>query len=191
MNDPQFPGLEEILRRLAAVRRHEAGVQALRGFLCATTVLLTALIPILFIESLFPMPPAARTVLAVFFLAGGISALVGFVLLPLARRVGVLAGESDEGTAMRVGRAFPHINDRLLNILQLLRNREQARGYFSLELIDASARDLGPISNRWISSRLSRMMTYGNGECSLPFLLFWYRSLCISSAGRSALRHTA
>ena len=44
---------------------------------------------------------------------------------------------------MRVGRAFPHINDRLLNILQLLRDREQARGYFSLELIDASARDLG------------------------------------------------
>jgi hypothetical protein len=144
MNTPQFPGSEELLRRLAAVRRHEAGVQALRGLLSATTVLLAVLLLMLLIETLFPMPSVVRTVLAASFLAGGIAALVWLVLLPLARRAGILRGESDEGTAMRVGRAFPHIHDRLLNILQLLRNREQAKGYFSLELIDASARDLDP-----------------------------------------------
>ncbi len=142
MNDSPFPGLEEILRRLAAVRRHEAGVKALRGFLSAGVVLLTVLLLMLCAETLFPMPPVARTVLVLFFLAGGGVALFGLVLLPLARRVGVPGGETDEGTAMRVGRAFPHIHDRLLNILQLLRKREQAGGYFSLELIDASARDL-------------------------------------------------
>ncbi len=143
MSDPQFPGLEEILRRLASVRRHEAGVKALRGCLSAGTLLLTALMVMLCVETLFPMPPVARTVLVLFFVAGGSVALLWFVLLPLARRVGILGGESDEETATRVGRAFPHIHDRLLNILQLLRKREQASGYFSPELIDASARDLG------------------------------------------------
>jgi len=143
MNEAKFPDLEEILRRLAAVRRHEAGLQALRGFLGTTSVLLMALMLILSVESLFPMPAVARTVLVSLFLVGGVSALGWFVLLPLGRRTGVLAGEPDGATAIRVGRGFPHINDRLLNILQLLRNREQASGYFSLELIDASARDLG------------------------------------------------
>jgi hypothetical protein len=143
MDDPKYPGLDEILRRLAAVRRREAGLQALRGFLGTSTVLLTALILILLIESLSPMPPVARTALVGFFLVGGVSALGWFVLLPLVRLAGVLAGEPDAATAIRVGRAFPHINDRLLNILQLLCNRDQASGYFSLELIDASARDLG------------------------------------------------
>jgi hypothetical protein len=143
VSDSPLPGLEEILGRLADVRRHEAGVKAMRGFLSAGVVLLAALVVILCLEALLPMPPVVRTVLVMCFLAGGAAALFRSVLLPLARRAGMLPGESDEGTAMRVGRAFPHIHDRLLNILQLLRKREQAGGYFSLELIDASARDLG------------------------------------------------
>jgi hypothetical protein len=93
--------------------------------------------------------------------------------------------ESDEATAARVGRSFPSINDRLVDILQLYRERAAAARtgapLYSVELIDASfedlRRDAGPLDFSSIvslagSRRLTRLLGIAAGVAILLFVLF-------------------
>lgn len=136
-------GATELQDRLKQVRRREWILQLQRGALQLGLGILAWWVLILAVEALFHFSSSVRTGLFVFTLVALGAAVLWLLGRPLGRLLGFLRGESDDQTAARVGAAFPSIKDRLQNLLQLLREREAAGRYFSLELIDAASRDLG------------------------------------------------
>lgn len=130
----------DVLRRLAAVRRKRSRVEALNGLLRSLAVSAGMALVFLLIESIIPAPSPVRT--AAFWAVLGTCAvlLVPGTVVPLLRLAGILRDEPDEETASRVGAAFPGVRDRLMNALQL--QRERGRGLYSDDLIDASLSDI-------------------------------------------------
>jgi hypothetical protein len=61
---------------------------------------------------------------------------------PILKAVGVLRSADDFELARIVGRAFPQIRDRLLNLLQLHQEIVAGKSLYSPELVDASFEDL-------------------------------------------------
>lgn len=167
MADTVQSRIAEITERLTGLRRDERRVALLHGV--AKTALTAVLAALLFvvIEALFHATPAVRTVMAVLYGAGVVAALLVFAGRPLGTLLGILREETDDRTAARVGVAFPHLKDRLLNLFQLLRERDAAHGYYSLDLIDASYADLAealrtldlrPMINRVPLRRAARLL---------------------------------
>jgi hypothetical protein len=108
-------------------------------------------------EALFYLGPSARTILAGLFVVVSAVLFVVFILYPLLIRFGLRRGTTDEELARIAGRHFPSIQDRLLNLLQLSRERREGRNGYSPELIDASFSDLaGNIE----SSEFTEAVTY-------------------------------
>jgi hypothetical protein len=174
-----------VAARLEAVRRKEDLVGALQGLLSAALFLIAALLVAVILEELFYLPPLGRTILvwAIVLITAGL--LLWRAGIPLLRRAGMVRAESDEATAARVGRSFPSINDRLVDILQLYRERAAAAQtgapLYSVELIDASFKDLqrdaGPLDFTSIvspagSRRLTRLLGIAAGVAILLFVLF-------------------
>lgn len=133
-------------------------MRLLRHGLVQTALTVLALFVLLVvIEALLHCSAATRTM----FMAGGalciLVAFLAFAGRPLAEMLRLRKGENDEQTAGRVGAAFPDIKDRLLNLFQLLRSRDTAKGYYSLDLLDASFADLaGTIRARDFSVVIDR-----------------------------------
>lgn len=132
----------ELQDRLQQVRRKEWKTQLLQGALQTGLGLLAGWILLLAAEATFHLSASFRTGLVLFFLALAVAAAVWWIGRPLGRLLGFLRGEDDERTAARIGEAFPEIKDRLQNLLQLLHDRESAAQFYSVDLIDASFRDL-------------------------------------------------
>ncbi len=133
---------EELRTRLGVVRRKEEHAELAHGILLAVTVFVAVLLLALTLEGILYLEPPARTLL--FWLLLGLAAflLAAYVLRPALRRVGLLPHEPAIATAQRVGRRLPAVKDRLVNILQLVHEREGG-GLYSSELIDAAFEDAG------------------------------------------------
>jgi hypothetical protein len=133
--------INDILCRLADARRRDNGTRALNGLLLALAILIAAGLVLLGIEAVFWLSVAWRTVIVML----GIGAVIGVILwlagIPFARRLGVLHAETDLDTAGRVGRTYPEIHDRLLNVVQLAQQRASASAYYSDEFLDAALED--------------------------------------------------
>ena len=172
--------LRDILTRLDAVRRREQSAAAVRGALITAFVLLAVFLTALAIEEVFHLGVVLRAVLTWGILVLAVGLLVRLVLLPVLRRSGILPSGTDEATAARVGSAFPQVRDRLVNLLQLSRERTWMR-YYSAELIDASfedlRRDIEPLDFSSIinfagSRRAGRLLGVAIGIAILLFVLF-------------------
>src|SRR5512140_332992 len=174
-----------ITTRLAAVRRKENIAGAVQGFLLAAFCLVAGLLLALLLEELFYFPPLGRTLLfwAVVLATAGV--FIWRAGLPLLRLAGILPAEGDEATAAKVGRAFPSIKDRLVNILQLYRERASTKQagtpLYSIDLIDASfedlRRDATPLDFTSVvdytgSRRMSKFLGIAAGVAVLLFVLF-------------------
>lgn len=96
---------------------------------------------ILVLEILFRFNSSIRTMAFIAVLVLLVVVLVWFFVRPALKRLGLLATPSDAQLAQLVGAAFPQVRDRLLNLLQLQKERNSETLY-SVELIDASFRDL-------------------------------------------------
>jgi hypothetical protein len=93
-------------------------------------------------EALFYFNSTGRTFLIG---AGVLAAAVLFMIFfvyPLLVYLGVRRRKTDEELARIAGMHFPAIQDRLLNLLQLSRERREGKNGYSPELIDASFADL-------------------------------------------------
>ena len=134
-------GINNILSRFADVRRRDNGVRALSGLLFALALIIAAIVVLLGVEALFWLDVTSRTVIAVVVLDGGIGLILWLAGIPFARRLGILRPETDLVTAGRIGRVFPEIHDRLLNVVQLEQHKASASAYYSTELIDAALED--------------------------------------------------
>lgn len=135
--------LNNILERLSATRKRHHSVDLQSGALLFATVASLALLSASLLELAFRMDRTGRTVL--FFLVAALVSIlfVWHFALPLLRFLGVIRSIGNSELAGRIGRHFPQIHDRLLNILQLNEEMSTGGSLYSPELVDASFQDLG------------------------------------------------
>jgi hypothetical protein len=107
----------------------------LRGGLVLLICLLVFVLSASIGEYFLFLPASIKVVLVLLLMLLGGGALVGWVLLPLSKMMKLGKVISHEQAAVIVGKHFPEISDKLLNILQL---KKQTEGYFSRELVEAS-----------------------------------------------------
>ena len=139
-----IPLLDILTARLLQVRRREDRATLQQGvFLAVFTWTGFALIALI-IEELSYLSPSARTAMLWAVAATGTAVFTWRSIPPLLRLLGALPQEPDEVTARRIGDAFPGVRDRLLNALQLSRERTSPAGVrlSSPELLDAALDDL-------------------------------------------------
>lgn len=130
-----------ILIRLAAVKRKENVVGTICGALFSGGVVLAAFLVAVLIEQAFYLDVVPRTSVFWLLVALGIGLVAWRVARPLFRLLHLLPDENDFVTARKVGKKFPHLNDRLVNIVQLF-SEHANRALYSTELIDASLSDV-------------------------------------------------
>ncbi|MBI3189455.1 MAG: hypothetical protein HYZ33_02285, partial [Ignavibacteriales bacterium] len=132
----------EILQRLSGVRSKEHRLELFYGSLVSLLIALAVILTAVVLEQIVLFETTGRTIL---FLIVSILILTGiglFVAKPLLRLLGILKSENNHATAIKVGRFFPHIHDRLIDALQMYEQRSSLEQFYSLDLVDASFSDL-------------------------------------------------
>ncbi len=117
--------------------------ELLKGSILFLSVWLLYSILILLIEYFFWLSPPYRSVLFwVFILFSGIL-LFRFILWPLAKLFKLSKGLDLTDASILIGKHFPEVNDKLLNVLQLKSSAEQSD--LLLASISQKSRELSPI----------------------------------------------
>ena len=98
------------------------------AFGCVLTLgVLSALwVLIVSVEASFWLGTTARSVLSYGLLAAALGLVLRFLARPLLRLTGMLEGPSEKTVARRIGRHYPEVSDRLLNLLDLADGRRSA-----------------------------------------------------------------
>lgn len=135
--------LQDIEVRFQDLRYQRDFLDATHGFLVLLSVVALSLVAVLLAESTFHFSSFVRTVLFFLVLLVSLATAFFYVVLPALRIAGLLQSESKFELAVQVGKRFPTIRDRLLNILQLQKELDEGTCLYSPELIDASFSDLG------------------------------------------------
>ncbi|GAA4802228.1 hypothetical protein [Litoribaculum gwangyangense] len=97
----------------------------------------------LFIEHVLWLNTTARSILFWLFVAVELGLLVKFIFIPLAKLFKLQKGLNYEDASKIIGRHFPEVNDKLLNVLQL--NQNQSKSELLLASIEQKALELKPI----------------------------------------------
>ena len=99
------------------------------------------------LEASFWLDTTARSVLSYGLLAAALGLAARFLARPILQLTGILNGPSEESVARRIGRHYPQVSDRLLNLLDLADGR---RSEAPNPLIDRAVRmlagDVDPVS---------------------------------------------
>jgi hypothetical protein len=172
------PLYSEILSRIAAVRSRENRVELTYGLLVSSIVAVLLVVSVVILEQLFSFGVIGRTILAAIAVAG-IAGVIAWLAGPaLLRLSGLSRARSDGEIALKIGRHFPAVRDRLLDALQMFEQKELLGTIYSPALIDASFADL----HRSIqgldftavvdSSRIRRMRKYGLTTLGIGLLVF-------------------
>ncbi|MDY7394681.1 DUF4175 family protein [Aureibaculum sp. 2210JD6-5] len=96
-----------------------------------------------FIEYFLWLPPTARSVLFFVFIAVELGLLIKFIAIPLAKLFGLQKGISLSDASSIIGKHFPEVDDKLLNVLQLNQNKDQSE--LLLASIEQKSASLQPI----------------------------------------------
>lgn len=118
----------------AFIRKYYAN-KLIRGILVFLTCILLFVLTVTVSEYYLYLPAWLRTVIAILFVAGGLSALVAWIITPLTKMARLGKVISHEQAAVIIGQHFADVSDKLLNILQLKKNND---AHASRELIEAS-----------------------------------------------------
>jgi hypothetical protein len=161
----QMNNYDWLLERLDAFIRKYYANKVIRGALVFLISFLFYVLTVTVGEYYLYMPVWSRiTVLSVFIVLG-LSALVAWVIIPLAQMGKLGKVISHEQAAQIIGRHFPEISDRLLNILQLKKHPDNNA---SRELAEASI-------NQKISQisvvPITRAVDLSKNRKYLPYLL--------------------
>jgi hypothetical protein len=124
-----------LISRLDAFIRKYYANKVLRGALVFLSSLLFFVLTVSVSEYYFYMAVWLRIAIMSAFVLLGLSSLVAWVIIPLAKMGRLGSVISHEQAATIIGKHFPEISDRLLNILQLKRQNESNA---SRELVEAS-----------------------------------------------------
>jgi len=80
----------------------------------------------LFLEYFLWLKTTARTLLFWFFLGVELFLLIRFIVLPVFKLIGLRAGITAVQSSKIIGRHFPEVQDKLLNVLQLKQNANKS-----------------------------------------------------------------
>lgn len=155
-----------LLSRLDAFIRKFYANQLLRGFLIVLSAVLFFVLTVSVSEYYLYLPVWLRTSLAVLFVGLGSLALVFYIIRPLVKMARLGKTLSREQAAVIVGRHFPEIEDKLLNILQL--GKTNGHGTESRELIEAS---INQKASQLSVVPITRAVDFSKNKKYLPFLL--------------------
>lgn len=156
---------DRLISRLDAFIRKYYANQLLRGSLILFICLLAYFLTVSVGEYYLYLPVWAKLgVLSVFIIAG-LTALVVWVAIPLSKMARLGKQISHEQAAVIVGKHFPEVSDKLLNILQL---RHQTGNQSSKELaiasIDQKAAQIAVVP-------FTKAIDLGKNKKYLPYLL--------------------
>lgn len=98
-----------------------------------------------FLEYSFWLNQKGRLILFWLFIAVEIGLFIRFILYPIFKLLKITKGISYEEAAEIIGKHFPEVNDKLLNILQLKKVGEQENSELLFAGIDQKAAELQPI----------------------------------------------
>ena len=129
-----------LLQRLVEVRNKGNRIELLFGL---SITLLAAILSITFfsvLEELFHTGTTFREIFFYTLLIGNIGFAIWNIGIPLLKLFRVIKHKTEEELSIQIGTFFPQIKDTLRNALQLIRERE--KNIYSVDLIDASLRDL-------------------------------------------------
>ncbi len=97
----------------------------------------------LFIEYFLWLPPNARSILFFVFISVELGLLIKFIILPISKLLGLQKGISFADASKIIGKHFPEVDDKLLNVLQLNQNQQQSE--LLLASIEQKSASLQPI----------------------------------------------
>ncbi|MDO6759660.1 hypothetical protein Q4566_05555 [Tamlana sp. 2_MG-2023] len=97
----------------------------------------------LFIESVLWLRPSFRTGLFWLFILVEFGLLIKFIFLPLAKLLKLQKGINYDEASNIIGKHFPEVNDKLLNVLQLHRDKTQSE--LLLASIEQKSLELQPV----------------------------------------------
>ncbi|MGM0390604.1 MAG: hypothetical protein ACQEQB_02545 [Bacteroidota bacterium] len=132
-----------IQQKLSAFIRRFYINELLKGSILFFSIWLFYLILILLIEYFFWLAPSGRSVLFWVFIAVSAGLLFKFILVPLAKLFKLSTGISLAEASKMIGKHFPEVNDKLLNVLQLQNSSEKSD--LLLASIAQKSRELKPI----------------------------------------------
>ncbi|PCH77761.1 MAG: hypothetical protein COB98_02440 [Flavobacteriaceae bacterium] len=136
--------------------------ELIRGVILFLSFGLLYFLGTVFIESWLWLDRLNRWILFGFFIGIECFLLVKFIGLPIFKIMGISKGISMEEGAVFIGKFFPDIDDKLLNIIQL--NSDSERSEMLLASIDQRANDLRPV--RFLSA-----VDFGSNVKYLKYLL--------------------
>lgn len=155
-----------LIRRLDAFIRRYYLNQVIRGVLVLACGLLAYVLVVSLGEYLLFLPVWVRLSLWVIFLVSLVAALAGWIVLPLLRmaRLGQRIGYDQ--AARIIGRHFPQIDDRLINMLQL--RDQQPLDKDSQSLIEAA---IEQNARKMMVFPIHRAVDFSVNRRLLPYLL--------------------
>lgn len=135
--NPLTPNYNKLLDRLNRFRVSEKRVHLITGLLRFTIIAVGGVLMMSIVEALFRLSVPGRIAVDIILLTIIISALIAFVARPLLMLFRP-ATPDDVALALRAGRHFGHIRDRLADAIQLFRKHDDNQEGYSMELADAS-----------------------------------------------------
>lgn len=117
--------------------------ELIKGAILFFAIGLLYFLAILLIEYMLWLNPTARTILFWVFVAVELALLIRFIAIPLAKLFKLQKGINYEDASKIIGNHFPEVDDKLLNVLQLFKDKE--RSELLLASIDQKSVELKPI----------------------------------------------
>ncbi len=117
--------------------------ELIKGLILFSTFGLLYFLITLFIEYFLWLPPNIRSILFFVFIVVELGLLVKFIVLPTIKLFGLQKGISFTDASKIIGKYFPEVDDKLLNVLQLNQNQQQSE--LLLAGIEQKAASLQPI----------------------------------------------
>ncbi|MGJ5643027.1 hypothetical protein [Formosa sp. S-31] len=132
-----------IVEKLEAFIRRYYVNELIKGSLLFFAIGLLYFIVTLLVEHFLWLNSVARAVLFWLFITVEFVLFVKFLCIPLTRLFKLQKGINYEQASVIIGKHFPEVNDKLLNVLQLSRDKDQSE--LLLASINQKARELSPV----------------------------------------------
>ncbi|RCK75919.1 MAG: hypothetical protein IGBAC_1194 [Ignavibacteriae bacterium] len=137
---------QELKNRINVVRKKQNSINIIDGILKFFILSLVLVAFLSLLNVIFQFNVAGRTILFYTFIFIQLCSSSLFILIPILKKFGLLKYEDDYQIAIKIGKNFPDIHDRLLNTIQIYEHKEKELKnskfpIYSYELIDAAFKD--------------------------------------------------
>jgi hypothetical protein len=136
-------GYKNIEQKLHQFTRKYYTNELIKGIILFLSLGFLYLFFTLFLEHFLWLKPTARTILFWLFIAVEVFLLLQFIAIPISKLIGFRKGISLQESSKIIGRHFPEVQDKLLNVLQLKENSNESD--LILASIHQKSNELAPI----------------------------------------------